>query len=60
MFNTEPQIDEDATFNKLEAYYWESMMDDGHDKEYIIASIDNGDFWDWVDDFVPADELVYK
>lgn len=60
MFNIEPQIDEDATWEKFKDEYWESMVDQGFNKEAILQSIDAGEFWDWVDDYVPSDSIVYK
>jgi hypothetical protein len=60
MFNTYPQIDEDATWEKFRNEYWEYLVDEGYSKEAIHQAIDDGDFWDWVDDFVPEDSLVYK
>lgn len=55
-----PGMDEDATFEKFKDSYWEYMIGEGKNKEAILQAIDNGEFWDWVDQFVGADEWVYK
>jgi len=53
------KMNEDATFYKFEADYWEFMVDKGYGKEATIAALDRGEFWDWLEDFVPEDDWVY-
>lgn len=56
----EPVIDEDATYIKFHEEYWDDMIGEGKSESQIIADIDNGKFWDWVDQCVPEDEIIYK
>ena len=55
-----PDMDEDATYAKFEDSFWEHMMENGKGEEAILKAIDNGEFWDWLDQYVGEDEWVYK
>ena len=53
-------MDEDATYAKFEDSFWEHMIKNGKGEEAILRAIDNGEFWDWLYQYVGEDEWVYK
>jgi len=56
-----PEIDEDACWEKFESEYWDWAINQGwHNEDYVLEQLANGHFYEWLDENVGVDELIYK